>query len=139
MFEIDMKIDITENRDRREDWKWDNWSFLRFIELGLENPQVKDIDARYVGLLKFSKSGLRKIEEILNDAYENYGDRPWKQSGKPVRKAYMTDLLQAIIETGCSVKARKFCNGWLEFDTNEDYENACQWAQDGSIKEFINL
>ena len=31
------------------------------IELGLENPEIETIDARYVGLLKFSELGLRAI------------------------------------------------------------------------------
>lgn len=41
-------------------------------ELGLENPKLEEIDARYVGLLKFSKNGLRQIETVLKDAYMNY-------------------------------------------------------------------
>ena len=56
------------------------------IELGLESPELTSIDARYIGLLKFSKSGLSKIEEILEDAYKNYLDKPWQQSGKTVKK-----------------------------------------------------
>lgn len=56
-----------------------------------------------------------------------------------MRKAYMTDLLQAIIESGYPVKAEIFRNGWIEFDTNEDYENACKWAEDGSIEDFVIL
>ena len=51
----------------------------------------------------------------------------------------MTDLLNAIIESGKSVQAVKFENGWIEFDTNEDYENACSWAEDRSIEKFIRL
>lgn len=109
------------------------------VELGLENPRLEDIDARYVGLLKFSKVGLAHIQAILQEAYANFEDKPWQQSGKPVRKAYMTDLLQAVIESGKSVKAEKFHSGWIEFDTNEDYENACRWVEDGSIKDFISL
>lgn len=109
------------------------------IELGLENPELKDIDARYVGLLKFSKEGLKCIEKIMEDAYLNFEDKPWQQSGKTVRKAYMTDLLNAIIESGKEVKAIRFHNGWIEFDTNEDYETACEWIKDGSIKEVLKL
>lgn len=108
-------------------------------ELGLENPKLEDIDARYVGLLKFSRSGLQDIVSIMEEAYANYADKPWKQSQKPVRKAYMTDLLQAVIEAGHDVKAEHFNNGWIEFDTNEDYENACKWVEDGSIKEIIDI
>lgn len=109
------------------------------VELGLENPQLEDIDARYVGLLRFSKDGLEHVEKIMEDAYLNFEDKPWQQSGKTVRKAYMTDLLNAVIESGKKVKAERFHNGWIEFDTNEDYENACEWAKDGSIEQFIKI
>jgi len=55
-------------------------------ELGMEAPKLEDIDARYIGLLKFSKSGLEKITEILEKDYETYQDKQWKQSGKTIRK-----------------------------------------------------
>lgn len=108
-------------------------------ELGLEAPRLEDIDARYIGLLKFSKNALKKIVEIHDRDYEAYQDRPWKQSGKTIRKAYMTDLLQAVIESGDSVRAVRFRNGWIEFDTNEDYETAVQWVENGTIGRFISL
>lgn len=109
------------------------------IELGLENPELEKIDARYIGLLKFSRAGLIKIENIWRDAYQIYQDKPWQQSGKTISKAYMTDLLNALIETGEQVKAVHFNNGWIEFDTNEDYENACKWIKDKSIQSLIQL
>lgn len=109
------------------------------VELGLENPRLEDIDARYVGLLKFSAAGLKHIERIMEAAYRDFADKPWQQSGKTVRKAYMTDLLNAVIESGQKVRAERFHNGWIEFDTNEDYENACEWQKTGDIRELIKL
>lgn len=109
------------------------------MELGLENPRIEEIDARYVGLLKFSRDGLAHIQKIIKEAYLSYEGKPWKQSGKPVRKAYMTDLIQAVIESGKAVRAERFRNGWIEFDTNEDYEKACEWVENGSISELIKL
>ena len=108
-------------------------------ELGLENPILSEIDARYIGLLRFSKAGLQRIVEIMERDYPLYENRAWKQSGKPIRKAYMTDLLQALIEDGCKIKAERFEHGWLEFDTNEDYEQACEWAEEDSLARFIDL
>lgn len=108
-------------------------------ELGLEAPAIEDIDARYIGFLKFSKAGLKYIEGIMEAAYKEYENKPWQQSGKTVRKAYMTDLLNAIIESGRRVKAVHFDNGWIEFDTNEDYEKAIEWAKNGSIYNIIHL
>lgn len=111
----------------------------RIRTLGLENPPLEKIDARYIGLLKFSAAGLRRILAIWDRDYAAYLDRPWKQSGKMIRQAYMTDLLQALIEDGVAVHAVEFQNGWIEFDTDEDYENICQWLEDGSIRDFISL
>lgn len=107
--------------------------------LGLENPPLEEIDARYVGLLKFSVAGLEHILTIWDRDYAAYQDRDWKQSGKNIRQAYMTDLLQALIEDGAAVQAIEFQNGWIEFDTNEDYENACQWLENGSIRDLLQL
>ncbi len=107
--------------------------------LGLENPPIEDISARYIGLLRFSKGGLKCITNIMNDAYEKYEDKPWQQSGKTIRKAYMTDLLNAIIVSGRKVKAVGFDHGWIEFDTNEDYERAMDWITNGSIYDIIDL
>lgn len=107
------------------------------ISLGKENPKLEDIDARYIGLLKFSKEGLEKIVEILERDYKIYEDKPWKQSGKTIRKAYMTDLVQALIESNEEIKAEKFNNGWIEFDTNEDYEKAIEWSNSNKINRFL--
>ena len=108
-------------------------------ELGLESPNIDDISARYIGLLKFSKDGLAYIQEIMKAAYKLPADQPWQQSGKIVKKAYMTDLLNAIIESGKDVKAVHFNNGWIEFDTNEDYESAIEWAQTKKLSNVISL
>lgn len=102
-------------------------------ELGLENPLIEKIDARYIGLLKFSRVGLDFITKTMESAYKEFENKPWQQSGKTVRKAYMTDLLNAIIESGRKVKAVHFKNGWIEFDTNEDYEKALMWAENGEL------
>ena len=42
------------------------------------------------------------------------------KTGKPVKKAYMTDLLQAIIDLGYRVDAVPVHGGWVEVDTVED-------------------
>lgn len=107
--------------------------------LGLENSPLEMIDARYVGLLKFSLRGLKIIEQVMEKAYTLGEDQPWQQSGKPVRKAYMTDLLQALINEKEQVKAISFHHGWIEFDTNEDYEAACGWAENGTLGRFVTL
>lgn len=120
-----------------ESLRIDNKGYI--TSLGLENPLMDEIDARYVGLLKFSKKALADILYIWNINYVEYQDRPWQQSGKSIRKAYMTDLLNSLIQEGRLVKAVSFEGGWIEFDTDEDYEKACEWAENGRINELIDL
>ncbi len=40
--------------------------------------------------------------------------------GKPVEKAYMTDLLQAVIDSGLRVDSVPVHGGWVEVDTVRD-------------------
>ena len=51
----------------------------------------------------------------------------------------MTDLLNAIIQAKKEVKAIHFNNGWLEFDTNEDYEKAVRWSENKILEKFIKI
>lgn len=107
--------------------------------LGLDAPNVNEIDARYIGLLKFSKSGLDKITTLLDRDYPLFLDKPWMLSGKHIKQAYMTDLLMALIKEGYDVKASRFVNGWVEFDTNEDYEVTQELLKSGKLDEFITI
>jgi L-glutamine-phosphate cytidylyltransferase len=91
-------------------------------ELGKPNPPLSKCDARYVGLLKFTKRSLDKIISIYNEDPEK-----WK-------KAYMTDMLQELINRKNFVTAYKINNSWLEFDTKEDYEKANTWLVDGTLE-----
>lgn len=109
------------------------------VSLGLESPRLDDIDARYIGLLKFSRAGLEQITGLLDREYPRYIDKPWMLSGKHIRQAYMTDLLMALIREGYKVKASHYRNGWIEFDTNGDYERMTEMAESGDLKAFIEL
>lgn len=92
------------------------------LSLGRETKDPNDCDARYIGILKFSINGINNIREILEKVLTEFKDKPWQVSGKTGRKAYMTDLLQELLDRKCVLSAVIFERGWYEFDTNEDYE-----------------
>lgn len=110
------------------------------IELGTPDCPVEDCHARYVGLIKFSKKGVGILKEIYHKNKEKYWNRDdkWLNS-KSFRQAYMTDMLQAIINSGYKIWPVRINGGWLEFDTEEDYENAIKWAEKGTLKNFIQI
>ena len=109
------------------------------IRLGKPDPKNNDIDGRYVGLLKFSQKGLHLITKIWKKYKDDYWNKPWQVSGKPMRQAYMTDMIQALIDDNYQVHASITRNGWIEFDTDSDYENAQSWIRSGELKTALGV
>ena len=108
-------------------------------EIGMSEPDINAIDGRYVGLIKFSRKGIALCREIYHHNKEQYRDKPWQISGKPFMQAYMTDMIQALIDAGIPVGPYIVRGGWLEFDTNEDYEIMTQMYETGALAKLIDL
>ena len=57
--------------------------------------------------------------------------------GKTVESAYMTDLLQAVINSGKLITAVPVHSGWVEVDTIEDYNSDILKERLIQIMEFV--
>ena len=84
-------------------------------EIGQKPKSLDEIEGQYMGLMKFSANGLRQIKEIFNSAAKDK-----KVLGKEVENAYMTDLLQAVIDSEKKVTAVPIYGEWIEVDTVDD-------------------
>lgn len=104
-------------------------------EIGSKAAQIDEIQAQYIGLMRFKGNGLNHLREAYRSMQKT--DRPWKQK-RPVEKAYMTDLLMEIILLNHPVMAVPVSNGWLEIDTVSDYESAAAGFADGNIVTFFD-
>jgi choline kinase len=87
----------------------------RIIEVGQKPRSLAEIEGQYIGLMKFSVQGLAVLKDIFHKAQKTGTLR-----GKQVEKAYMTDLLQAVIDSGYRVEAVPVDGGWVEVDTVSD-------------------
>lgn len=112
----------------------------RITELGDTECSKDKAQVRYVGLLKFSRKGMQKLKEVYHYHKKNHfhEDKPWMRSTS-FKKAYMTCLLQALINAGEEVKPIIISRGWLEFDTVEDYEKYNRWLKEGTLQQFIDF
>jgi L-glutamine-phosphate cytidylyltransferase len=106
-------------------------------ELGADNPPLETIDARYVGIIRLSQRGTEIFKSVYNDAKQKFSGKAWL-SGRTFENIFMTDFLQELINRKYPVHALKINGGWLEFDTNEDYETMTDKMKNGSIKELIS-
>ena len=104
-------------------------------DIGGKVSNIDDIQAQYIGLMRFRKSGI----SALRKAHANLGQtaRPWIQN-RTVSNAYMTDLIMELILTGTEVRAVQIEGGWLEMDSTADYELAQAMISDGRISAFFD-
>jgi len=109
----------------------------RIEELGRPVSESAGVHYRYIGLIKFSVKGIEQATRLY-DAKRMRQER-WIASGKEFQQGYMTDLLTELIGAGVSIWPAISRNGWLEFDTVADYENACLLTGQGELKRFIDL
>lgn len=89
-------------------------------ELGKELKNAKDIDGRFIGVIRFSKNVNKTFLKIWNKE-KNKNKKNWGISGRSLKKAYMTDLLNKFIKLKIKCDAVLFKNGWYEFDNKKDY------------------
>ena len=88
------------------------------LEIGQKPKFIEEIQGQYMGLMKFSATGVGWLRSVFHAAKQDVEIR-----GKPPEKAYMTDLLQTMIDKGFPVKAVPVDSPWVEVDTVADKEN----------------
>lgn len=89
--------------------------------IGQSRPAPTDVQAQYIGLIKFQEAGLTLIRQL----YETYSKTETALGwGRPWRKAFMTDLLQELVNRGERVIAAPISGGWCEVDSAKDFEIA---------------
>jgi choline kinase len=101
---------------------------LEITNIGQKVESIEDVQAQYIGLMKFASEGTEILRNILDGLakVEGFDDM------------YMTDLLQYMIDNGHNVKAVTCHHGWLEVDTVSDLKNYQMMMKDGSIKRFFD-
>ena len=81
-------------------------------EIGKKPSSINDIQGQFMGLLKFSPNGWKKIEEIIENL-----------NSEEIKKLYMTDILQMLIESNkVRIIPTPYKNFWGEFDSIKDIE-----------------
>lgn len=110
----------------------------KILEIGTQAKSTADVQAQYIGLMKFTEKGIQQLRDCYWENRRVFWGQPWQQAQR-FELAYMTDILQALIDSGIEVNSVPVEHGWLEFDTASDYERAVTWDKEGSLSRFIHL
>mgnify|MGYP006091005825 FL=1 len=132
------KIRFNNPLDDAESLSLDKNGFIQNI--GQKVNDIDDISGQYIGLIKFSKNSIQKILMFYDKMKEESknGKNPLNEN-LSFEKSYMTDFLQAMINSGFKIKGIPVKNGWLELDSINDYETYQKLFNSGQIQKFFNL
>lgn len=79
--------------------------------------------AEFPGMMKVNAAGAKALRNTFTEVKGLFLHKPF-QTAKTFQQAYLTDMLQELVERGKEVACVCINGGWQEIDTPEDYEAA---------------
>lgn len=107
----------------------------RVRRVGKRALPAEDAWGEFIGLAKFSAEGTRWLTEAWAELCQRYAERedaPFQRAAA-FRNAYLTDMLQHLIDGGRPLVPVEIRGSWREIDTVQDLQRA--HALLGSVKE----
>ena len=110
-----------------------------------ENDRVvgigKHLDAdeaygEFIGLAKFSEAGTEILKTNYHRVVRRFQGRPF-HAAPSLKKAYLTDMIQELIDHGYRIGKVDIQRDWIEVDTTQDFEKAkAEWR--GQVQSISN-
>ncbi len=85
----------------------------------------QDAYGEYIGVAKFSAAGAAKLREYYDRRREQFAGQPWRDA-RSFEKAYKILLFQDMIEQGERFAYVETPGGYIEVDTQQDFDYARQ-------------
>ncbi len=93
------------------------------VEIGKIFTRKYDVHGEFIGLMKLTSRGSEILKNHFSRSKNLFLKKPFQRA--PVfEKAYLTDLIQEMVDLGVPIHCVIIERGWKEIDTVEDYENA---------------
>lgn len=91
--------------------------------IGKDVVKVDEAHGEFIGLAKFTKSAAQAMRAAFHQVAQECPSAPF-QHASCLEKAYMTDMLQELINRGARVQSLDIKGDWMEIDTPQDLERA---------------
>ena len=93
------------------------------LKVGKVLTDRNDVYGEFIGMLKLSPRGAEIFKKHFHRSKKLFWDQPF-QRAESFQKAYITDMLQEMVDLGVGVHCVIIERGWKEIDTEEDYQKA---------------
>jgi choline kinase len=130
--DVDWKANYIGRRDHpiaeAESVIFDGEGYVRKIgkTLGVDSDLIS---GEFIGMLMLRGNGANTLKRLYHESRKKCQGGPF-QKATTFSNAYITDMIQELVDCSVKVNCVKIHNGWKEIDTREDYENAVMLYKD---------
>lgn len=93
------------------------------VKIGKIATEKEEVHGEFIGMIKLNKYGCKIFKENFHRVKKSFWNKPF-QRAKIFQKAYLTDMIQELVDIGIKVHCVVIKRGWKEIDTVEDYKKA---------------
>ena len=93
------------------------------VKIGKITSDKEEVHGEFIGMIKLNHRGSEIFKQNFHRVKKFFWNKPF-QRAKVFQKAYLTDLIQELVDIGVKVHCVIIERGWKEIDTVEDYEKA---------------
>jgi choline kinase len=92
-------------------------------KIGKKIEDMDSVDGEFPGIMKLSKNGCETLRKVFHSSKERSTGKPYHEASA-FEKAYITDIIQELVDIGIAVNCVSVSGGCIEIDTIQDYECA---------------
>ena len=93
------------------------------VKIGKISTEKQEVHGEFIGMIKLSHRGAETFKQNFHRVKKLYWNKPF-QRAKTFQQAYLTDMIQELVDIGTKVHCVIIERGWKEIDTVEDYQKA---------------
>ena len=93
------------------------------VKIGKISSEKEEVHGEFIGMIKLNHRGCEILKQNFHRVKKLYWIKPF-QRAKIFQKAYLTDMIQELVDIGIKVHCVIIERGWKEIDTVEDYKKA---------------
>ena len=93
------------------------------VKIGKISSEKEEVHGEFIGMIKLNHRGCEILKQNFHRVKKLYWNKPF-QRAKIFQKAYLTDMIQELVDIGIKVHCVIIERGWKEIDTVEDYKKS---------------
>lgn len=102
-----------------------------------ETDSVNMLFGEFLGLWRMTSTGTKIFKSTFLDLDKELNDLSPFQKALEWQKAYITDMMQHLVDDGVDVHASVIERGWAELDTQQDFKRLPEIAQRQRLETYL--